>query len=79
MPEIIIRRCPVNPSVRLHAIELAGKILADLGLRTRVEDGGVNDFCVWVSKIPILQRSDKTLPSLEEVESAIRNVLQHNE
>ena len=39
----------------------------------RIEDGVVDEFSVWVNGMPMLQRSDGELPSVEEVEAAIQN------
>lgn len=75
MHQIVIRRCPINPAVRMHAVELMSRLLTGSGLKARIEDGVVDDFSIWVDGIPMLQRSDVTLPRVEEVEAAVQNAL----
>ena len=73
MSEITIRRCPVNPHIIAHAHEINLDLMMDLGREARIEEGVENEFTVLVDDMPMLQRSDASLPSADEVEAAIQN------
>ena len=73
MSTIVIRRCPLSPQIDAHAQGINRALMKDYGRFASVEDGEENEFSLLVDGLPVLQRTDNCLPSVEEVESAIQN------
>jgi len=69
---IIIKRCPTSAAIRARAEELR-ETLRKFGMTPRVEDGATGELSLFVDGVPMIQRTGDTLPSDEEVESAVRN------
>ena len=75
MSSVTIKRCPVCPKVGNRAKEVTSALAGDMGLKARIEDGAKGEFSVLVYYIPVIQRNGDSLPSVEEVEAAIRNAV----
>ena len=75
MSHIAIKRCPDCTPIRSWAQEVAAALKSDLGLNARVEDGVEGEFAVYVDSVPVIQRNVDTLPSVDEVEAAVRNAI----
>jgi predicted Rdx family selenoprotein len=75
MANIAITRCPVCSSIRSRSQEVATALKTDLGLNSRIEDGVEGEFTVYVDRVPVIQRTRETLPSIDEVEAAVRNAI----
>jgi hypothetical protein len=73
MANIIIKRCPVCPNIDKRAKEVRAALADELGVPSQIVDGGKGEFSVLVGGVPMIQRDEDSLPSVEEVEAAVRN------
>jgi hypothetical protein len=73
MASIIIRRCPVCPNIGRRAEEVSAALADELGVPSQIVDGVKGEFSVLVDDVPMIQRDADSLPSVEEVEAAVRN------
>ncbi len=75
MARIVITRCPVCSSIGSRSQEFATALKTDLGLNAQIEDGVEGEFTVSVDRVPVIQRTRDSLPSIDEVEAAVRNAI----
>jgi hypothetical protein len=75
MNNVIIKRCPVCPTIRSHTQQIVKALADDFGMKVRVEDGVKGEFAVYAGGVPVLQRNGDTLPSPDEVEAAVGNAI----
>ncbi len=73
MSTIVIRHCERCPIIREHAQSITVRLERDFDHFACIQYGEENEFSVLVDGVPILQRTDTCLPSIEEVEAAIHN------
>jgi hypothetical protein len=75
MNEVIIKRCPVCPTIRSQAEGIADALRNELHQTARIEDGERGELSVLVDGVPVIQRQGDDLPSADEVEAAVRNAV----
>jgi hypothetical protein len=71
--DIVIKRCPVCPSVRSRVEDITTALRDDLHVSARVADGAMGELSVFVDGVPVIQRAGDDLPTYDEVEAAVRN------
>jgi len=75
MADVVIKRCPVCPSIRSQVETIKSALQTDLHISPRVENGAKGELSVFVDGIPMIQRTGDDLPTSEEVEAAVRNAV----
>jgi hypothetical protein len=70
---IVIKRCPVCPTIRARTQEAMAVLRAELSVQAHIQDGATGEFTVLADGVPMLQRTGDSLPSTEEVLAAVRN------
>ena len=75
MSNIVIKRCPVCPTIRSFTQQMVTALADDFRMNAQVVDGVHGEFAVFVDGVPVLQKKVDALPSLDEVEAAIRNAV----
>ena len=76
MSSVTINGCPVCPNVGNRAKEVTSAPGGRYGPEgSDRKDGAKGEFSVLVYYIPVIQRNGDSLPSVEEVEAAIRNAV----
>ena len=75
MSNIVIKRCPACPTIRSFTQQIISALADDFRMNATVEDGVNGEFAVFVDGVPVLQRNVDALPSLDEVEAAVRNAV----
>lgn len=73
MTNVVIKRCPVCPSIRSQVEGITTALRNDLRVSARVEDGVQGELSVYADGVPVIQRTADYLPSADEVEAAVRN------
>jgi predicted Rdx family selenoprotein len=69
---VVIKHCPVCPEVFHLAQECLDVLGRNLGMSATLRDGAPGEFTVLVNGIPVIEESRETLPTVEEVESTVR-------
>ena len=75
MADVVIKRCPVCPSIGSRVEEIVKNLARDMNVSPRVEDGAKGELSVFVDGVPVIQRTGNDPPNTEEVEAAVRNAL----
>jgi len=73
MSQVTIKRCPTCPSIKSHTQEVGAALKRDLGVKVKVQDGVEGEFAILVDGVPVIQRTNGTLPSVDEVNAAVEN------
>jgi hypothetical protein len=73
MNHVIIRRCPLCPTIGAHARGIAATVGDELGLYPEVADGDMGEFTVVVGGHEVYRKSGDELPSAEQVIMAVRH------
>jgi predicted Rdx family selenoprotein len=69
---VIIKHCPVCPEIASFAQEASDVLGRNLGITAGLRDGAKGEFTILVNGMPVIEESRDTLPTLEEVLSAVR-------
>jgi hypothetical protein len=72
---VIIKRCPVCPTIKSQAIGIAMNVEQEMGIPVVTEDGEKGELSVFVDGVPVIQRTGDDLPTTDEVEAAVKNAL----
>lgn len=75
MASIVIKHCPICSNAGERADDLAAVLKSIFGLTVRVEEGAEGEFTIAVNGLPVIERSDAALPTVEEAEVAVRNAV----
>ena len=69
---VIIKHCPDSPEIACFAQEAADALGRNLGISAGLKDGAKGEFTVLVNGLPVIEESGDTLPTIEEVQTAVR-------
>ncbi len=75
MVHVTIKRCPFCPSIRSQVEGIVKALEDDLRVPTSVEDGAKGELSVFAGGVPVIRRTGDGLPSVDEVEMAVRNAM----
>ncbi|MBA4187843.1 MAG: hypothetical protein C0467_07480 [Planctomycetaceae bacterium] len=75
MSQVTIKRCSSCFHIQSHTSLVVMALSDDLGLSVIVEDGVEGEFAVFVDGVPVIQRTEETLPSVDEVDAAVQNAV----
>jgi len=72
---VVIKRCPVCPSIGSQVEGIAAALRNDMHVVASIEDGARGELSVYVDGSPVIQKHGDDMPSASAVEAAIRNAV----
>jgi hypothetical protein len=72
MSQVIIRRCPVCPTIGARTDEVAAVLQKEPGVTVTVENGQKGQFTVEVNGQIVAQKHGEMLPTAKEVAAAVQ-------
>ncbi|WP_157369705.1 hypothetical protein [Zavarzinella formosa] len=71
----VIRSSQECPMAHRYALDVAAALGRDLHVHAVIQNGDAGEFAIFVNDVLILRRSIDTLPSVQEVETAVQIAL----